>query len=223
MWRKKSYKTDTCSKCGDIVDPKDGTCSVLSYPGKNAVDALTREKLYWLCVPCWHQWFLDHDSEMCTGLGCLSWLAAWATENPIRRLTCPHVGQRSGARPPLCTPPPPRAPPPGLVLATVAPPTPQPDVTDMITRLTNRIVELEAELLPLKTRIDQLEGARLPQRMEDLGAAMQEQLAGLEERIATLHQRVPEQESQPFIDNMVLVDAASSTFDSSSAASGFDG
>jgi hypothetical protein len=101
--------------CRLQVDPRDGSCDVLSYPGPNARDHANGEKLAWLCLPCWSIWLESHGSELCPGISCQCWVAVWKQRNPMR-LTLALADVVDAPTPPRqttrqTTPPPPPPPP----------------------------------------------------------------------------------------------------------------
>lgn len=107
-WRKKNAARGYCSRCRELVDPRDGSLNCLSYPGKHARCKTTGDSLAWLCLPCFHAWQEEWDSEVCEYASCQSWFQCWQNRNPMRMaLALPQVLPAVARAPPDPPPVPP--------------------------------------------------------------------------------------------------------------------
>ena len=135
--RKKTTKGN-CSKCSGRID-HGVNGDVLIRMGGAARDK-DGTKLFWLCIPCWHNWHREWDSEACTEAECFAWLQIWQEKNPWRvdQVMAPQAPEFLAvtAEPPAApmtvaiiqsttVPPPPSTP----------PPTMREDVTSMMQKL----------------------------------------------------------------------------------------
>jgi hypothetical protein len=104
--------------------------------GPSSVDKPSGRRLYLCCIPCWHAWHTEWQSDPCADAECCAFYELFAERNPMRIAVSGGLG--------------------ALALLPLAPTLPPPAPT-LLTVDQARIQELESMVAQLELRVSALE------------------------------------------------------------------